>query len=80
MSDDWKDVIWSDELSFTLYTTLGFVCVWRMPKEACNNECLVSTVKHGGRYVMIWTVVSWYTAGPIIMLNDQIMPVTMWTF
>jgi hypothetical protein len=41
-------VIWSDESSFTLFTTSGRVYVWRTPKEAYNPECLVPTVKHGG--------------------------------
>jgi hypothetical protein len=43
-----------------------------MPKEAWNPECLVPTVKHRGRSVVIWAVISWYCAGPIITLNGQI--------
>ena len=38
-SDDWKYVIWSDELSFTLFPTSGRVYVWRTPKESHNPEC-----------------------------------------
>jgi hypothetical protein len=30
----------SDESSFTLFPTLGRVCVWRTPKETYNLECL----------------------------------------
>jgi len=32
--DDWKYVIWSDESFFTMFPTLGRVCIWRTPKEA----------------------------------------------
>jgi len=32
MSDEWKYVIWLDELSFTLFPTSGQVYVWRTPK------------------------------------------------
>jgi hypothetical protein len=39
-------VIWSGELSFTLFPTSGRVFVWRIPKEAYNLECLVPTLKH----------------------------------
>jgi len=46
MSDDCKYVICSDELSFMLFPTTG-----RTSKEAYNPECLVPTVKHGGRSV-----------------------------
>jgi len=54
MSDDWKYVLWSDELFFTLFPTSGQVYASRIPKEAYNPECLVPTVKHGSRAVTIW--------------------------
>jgi hypothetical protein len=54
-------VIWSDEMSFTHFPTSERVYVWRTPKEAYNQECLVPTVKHGGSSV-----------GPIITLHGRI--------
>jgi len=60
MSDDWKYVSWSDELSFTLFPTSGQVYACRIPKEAYNPECLVPTVKHGSRSVMIWAASVFY--------------------
>jgi hypothetical protein len=65
-------MLWSDESSFTLYPTSGKVYVWRTPKEACNPECLVLTVKHGGGFMMLWAAISWYSVGPIITLHDLI--------
>jgi hypothetical protein len=53
-------LIWSDEMSFTLFPMSGRVYVWRTPKEAYNPECLVPTVKHGGGSVMVWAAISWY--------------------
>ena len=76
-SDDWKYVIWSDELSFTLFPTSGWVYVWRTPKESCNPTIL--NMKHGGGSVMIWAVISWYSASPIITLNAWITAMTTWT-
>lgn len=70
--DDWKNVIWSDESSFTLFPTNGRVYVWRTPKEAYNPDCLLPTVKHGGGSVMIWAAISWYSAGPIIQMSGRI--------
>jgi hypothetical protein len=55
-----------------LLPTLGWVCVWETPKEAYNPEYLVPTVKHGATSVMIWAVISWYSAGPLIALNGRI--------
>jgi len=70
--DDRKYVIWSDESSFTLFPTSGQVYVCRMPKEAYIHECLVPTVKHEGRSVMILAAISLYPTAPIITLNGQI--------
>jgi hypothetical protein len=54
-----KRIIWSDELSFTLFPTSGRVYVWRTPKEAYNPECLVPTVKYEGSSLMVWATISW---------------------
>jgi hypothetical protein len=70
-ADDWKHVMRSGESSFTLFPAPGRVYVWRTPKEAYNPDCLVPTVKHGGRSVMICAAMCWYSAGLIITLNGR---------
>ena len=65
--DDCKYVIWSDDSSIMLFTTSGWVFVWKMPKEAYNPE-----VKHRSGSVMIWAAISRYSAGPVIALHVQI--------
>jgi hypothetical protein len=72
-SDYLKYVIWSDELSFTMFSISGQVYIRRMPKEAYNPAFLVPTVKYDDGSVMIWAAISWYSAGPIITLNGQII-------
>ena len=72
MYDDWKYVIWSNELSFTLFPTSGRVYVCRTPKEAYNPECLSPTVKHGGGSATILAATSWYSTGSIISPNGRI--------
>ncbi|GFT28088.1 transposable element Tcb1 transposase [Trichonephila clavipes] len=49
----WQQVIWSDESTFTLFQTTGRIYVWRTPKEAVAPECIVPTVKHGGGSLMV---------------------------
>jgi hypothetical protein len=71
-SDVWKYVVGSDKSSFTLFPTSDWVYVWKTPKETYKPECLLPTVKHGGRSVIIWEAISWYSAGPIITPNVQI--------
>jgi len=59
--------------SSPLFTKSGRVYVWRTPKEACIPERLVSTVKHGGKSVLIWAAISWYSTGLIITLYVRII-------
>jgi hypothetical protein len=42
-----------------------------MAIKAYKPECLVPTGENGGRSVMIWVAISWYSDGPIITLNNQ---------
>ena len=70
--EQWKNVIFSDESSFSLFPTTGRVYVWRQPKEAFYPDCLLPTVKHGGGSVMIWGAISWKSAGPMITLHGRI--------
>ncbi|GBM10607.1 Transposable element Tcb1 transposase [Araneus ventricosus] len=68
----WQQVIWSDESSFTLFQTTGRVYVWRTPKEAFNPECLLPNVKHGGGSIMVWGAISWRGLGPLVILHGRI--------
>jgi hypothetical protein len=64
--------MWSDESPFMLSLISGQVYVCTIPKKAYNCEWLVPTVKHEGRSKMILAATSWYSATPIIALNNQI--------
>ncbi|GFU92802.1 transposable element Tcb1 transposase [Trichonephila clavipes] len=68
----WQQVIWSDESTFTLFQTTGRVYVWRTPKEAFAPECIVLTVKHGGGSLMVWGAISWRGLGPLVTLHDKV--------
>ena len=75
-SDDWK-YIWPDESSFMLCPTSGRVYVWTSPRKP---ECLVPTVKHGNRSVMIWAAVSNILLVLYLLWVVKLLPVTMWIF
>ncbi|GFS97539.1 transposable element Tcb1 transposase [Trichonephila clavipes] len=68
----WQQVIWSVELTFTLFQTTGRVYVWRTPKEAFALECIVPTVKHGGGSLMVWGAISWRGLGPLVTLHGKV--------
>jgi hypothetical protein len=74
-------VIWSDELSFTLFSTSGGVYVWRTPKEAYNPNCLVPTVKQGGGSVIVRATISWYIIllVPLLPFMAKLPQGSMWT-
>lgn len=68
----WENVIWSDESSFTLFQTKGRVYVWRTPAEAYDVACLLPTVKHGGGSVMLWGAMSHHGLGPLVVLHGRV--------
>jgi len=79
-SYDWKYIIWSGESSFTLYPTSGRVYIWTSPKEAYNPECLVPTVKHVARSVMIWASLCSILLVLYFLIMVELLPVTSWSF
>ncbi|MBJ4999827.1 transposase [Salmonella enterica subsp. enterica serovar Hadar] len=64
--------MFSDESTFTLFPTIGQVYAWRTPAEAYNPDCLLPPVKHGGGSIMVWAMISWFAAGPIITFRGRI--------
>ena len=71
-TDQWKQVIFSDEFVFSLFPTAGRVYAWRQPREAYNPEWLLLTAKHGGGLVMVLAAVFWNSLGPIVALHGRI--------
>ncbi|GFT27717.1 DDE_3 domain-containing protein [Trichonephila clavipes] len=53
MINKWGKVIWSDELSFSLFQTTGQGYIWRTPKQAYDRDCLLPNVKHGDGSTMV---------------------------
>jgi hypothetical protein len=80
MSTGNASVMWSDDLSFTLFAKSGSVYISRTPKEAYNLECLVPTVKHGGGFVMVWAAVSWYNIllVPLLPFMAELLQGSTW--
>ncbi|GFT42130.1 transposable element Tc1 transposase [Trichonephila clavipes] len=71
----WQQVIWSDESTFTLFQTTGRVYVWRTPKEAFAPECIVPTVNHGGGFFMVYPFVQTSFPGECPLYQDDNAPI-----
>ena len=71
-ADQWKEVIFSDEFSFSLFLTAGRVFVWRQHMEAYNPDCPFPTVKHGYGSMTVWAAISWNSLDLIVTLHGRI--------
>ncbi len=50
----WNYVLWSDVAKINLFGSDGVKRVWRQLGEEYKDKCVLPTVKHGGRSVMVW--------------------------
>ena len=52
--DRWKSVLWSDESNFEIFGSNCCGFVRRIVGLQMISACVIPTVKHGGRSVMVW--------------------------
>ncbi len=72
-TEDWKNVVWSDESRFLLRHSDGRVRIWRREHESMDPSCLVSTVQAGyGGGVMVWGIFSWLTLGRLVPIEHRL--------
>lgn len=70
-TDDWKQIIWSDETKISLFGSDGVKYIRRRKHEANLPECLIPTVKHP-LSVMIWGCMSRSSVGRLQVLNGVV--------
>ncbi len=56
--DYWNYALLSDEAKINLFGWYGVKHVWRQPGEEYKDKCVLPTVKHVGRRVMVWGCMS----------------------
>ena len=69
--DGWKYVIWSDESRCSQHQA-GFI-FGEGPGKPIILNAWFQNVKNGGIFMKIWAEISWYSAGPLITMNGQII-------
>ena len=70
-TEEWKQVVWSDESRFALFQSDGRARVWRSPEETYNKDCIQPTVKFGGVSVMFWGCFGWHGVGPLVVVEGN---------
>lgn len=73
--EQWKNVIFSGEISCNLFPTIDQVYVWIQSKQelvAFNLYCLTLTVEHGGVSLMIYGVISWKSTRSNVSFHGKI--------
>ena len=53
-TEDWKQVIWSDETKINLYGSDGRKWVWHRPGASISERRVEESVKFGGASLMMW--------------------------
>ena len=71
-SEMWSKVLWSDESRFCLYQNDGRVYVHRRIGEDYLNACVVPTVKHGGRGIMVWGCMMTKAVGHLALVSGNL--------
>jgi hypothetical protein len=70
--EEWKEVVFFDELCFPLFQNDARVRAWRRPGEQYHPDCLVPTAKHGDGSVMVWGCFSWWGVWPLVVVEGTL--------
>ena len=68
--ENWKKIIWSDEISVTWGGQRGRVCVWRKSDEAYLHHCIRRRWK-GFKQFIFWGCFSYNQKGPCHIWEDE---------
>ena len=71
-NEQWSKVIFSDESRFLLYRCDGRVYVRRMKGEDFAENCIQTTVKHGGGGIMVWGCITTNGVGLLCKVDGKL--------
>ncbi len=71
-TNEWENVIWSDESRFEVFRGDGRRYVWRTIQERYDPKCLIPTFKSGQESVMVWGCFIKNKLGPLVRLEGRI--------
>ena len=68
--DEWRRVIWTDEMSMQTGANQGRVWVWRFPEEEYKEDCCGATVIPGFEKVKIWGAMRYGKLSELVVLQE----------
>ena len=70
-TEQWENVLWSDESKFCLFGSDGISYVRRPANKRFEPKYQIPTIKHGGGNVMVWGCFSRNGVGPIVQIEEK---------
>ena len=67
----WKNVIFTDESKYNVFSSDGKVRVWRQKNTAYEQKNTKATVKHGGGSVMVWGCFAANGVGSLVFIEGN---------
>jgi len=69
--DNWKRVVWSDEIKINHLGSDGHKWAWKKEGEVLNNRLVQGTLKFGGGSLMMWGCMTWEGVGYAIKIDGR---------
>jgi len=69
--DNWKRVVWSDEIKINHLGSDGHKWAWKKAGEVLNNRLVQGTLKFGGGSLMMWGCMTWEGVGYAIKIDGR---------
>jgi len=69
---NWRAINFSDESIFHSFGSDGLQWCWRKPQEWLDPQYMKKKIKHGGRKVMIWGIITAWGIGRIIQIEGNL--------
>ncbi|KAG1191293.1 hypothetical protein G6F70_009325 [Rhizopus microsporus] len=66
-----KPLLTSDETRINRFGSDGKAYAWKMPGEPLQTQHVRETVKHGGGCIMVWSCITWYGPGYIVVVGHN---------
>ena len=68
-SEQWKNVLWTDESKFEIFSSKRRQYVRRRNGESLKEICLKPTIKHGGGSINVWGCLSANGVGDLVRID-----------